>query len=156
MACEFCDSEGGTVIFREPKWRVVSVGGEEGVLFPGFCRVIWHAHVGEMSDLSMGDRTLFMAAVFAVEGALRRVFSPDKINLASLGNVTPHLHWHVIPRFKTDAAFPKPIWAVTLAANPSQEELDKLAKARLAAEHGQWARWEAAVLRELAKESFAS
>jgi diadenosine tetraphosphate (Ap4A) HIT family hydrolase len=36
---------------------------------------------------------------------------PDKINLASLGNVVPHLHWHVIPRFADDAHFPSPIWA---------------------------------------------
>jgi diadenosine tetraphosphate (Ap4A) HIT family hydrolase len=40
------------------------------------------------------------------------VMHPDKINLASLGNMTPHLHWHVIPRFKQDKHFPQPIWGV--------------------------------------------
>jgi diadenosine tetraphosphate (Ap4A) HIT family hydrolase len=38
------------------------------------------------------------------------VLHPDKINLASFGNVVPHLHWHVIPRFEDDAHFPAPIW----------------------------------------------
>ena len=42
---------------------------------------------------------------------LRTVLAPDKINLASLGNVVPHLHWHVIPRFADDAHFPAPVWA---------------------------------------------
>ena len=42
---------------------------------------------------------------------MRRVLRPAKINLASLGNVVPHLHWHVIARFADDACFPAPIWA---------------------------------------------
>ena len=51
-----------------------------------------------------------MAAVFTVEVAVRKVFQPEKVNLASLGNVVPHLHWHVIPRFADDRHFPNPIW----------------------------------------------
>jgi diadenosine tetraphosphate (Ap4A) HIT family hydrolase len=45
-----------------------------------------------------------------VEAALREIMAPDKINLASLGNVVPHLHWHVIPRYRDDKHFPEPIW----------------------------------------------
>jgi diadenosine tetraphosphate (Ap4A) HIT family hydrolase len=45
--------------------------------------------------------------------------NPDKINLASLGNVVPHLHWHVIPRFADDAHFPSPVWAQ--AQRPSSQ-----------------------------------
>ena len=52
-----------------------------------------------------------MNAVYRVEAAMRQVFRPAKINLASLGNVVPHLHWHVIARFDNDANFPAPIWA---------------------------------------------
>ncbi len=57
-----------------------------------------------------------MAVVFEVEDAVRDVMQPDKVNLASLGNKTPHMHWHVIPRFKRDRTFPDAIWA------PSQRE----------------------------------
>ena len=78
--------------------------------YPGFCRVIWNAHVQEMTDLPAADRTLLMDAVWQVESALRETMAPDKINLASLGNMTPHLHWHVIPRFADDAHFPAPVW----------------------------------------------
>ena len=52
-----------------------------------------------------------MDAVYATESALRELLSPDKINLASLGNAVPHLHWHVIPRWRDDRHFPKSIWA---------------------------------------------
>jgi diadenosine tetraphosphate (Ap4A) HIT family hydrolase len=49
--------------------------------------------------------------VFAVESVLREQLDPHKINLASLGNVVPHLHWHVIPRYTDDPHFPQPIWS---------------------------------------------
>jgi diadenosine tetraphosphate (Ap4A) HIT family hydrolase len=49
--------------------------------------------------------------VYRVELALREVLKPAKVNVASLGNVVPHLHWHVIPRFTDDAHFPSPVWA---------------------------------------------
>ena len=45
------------------------------------------------------------------ERVLRAELAPDKINLATLGNQVPHLHWHVIPRFADDAHFPDPVWA---------------------------------------------
>lgn len=79
--------------------------------YPGFCRVIWHEHVREMTDLSQDQRNRLMTVVWAVEEALRQALNPAKINLASLGNQVPHLHWHVIPRFADDAHFPDAIWA---------------------------------------------
>ena len=119
FGCELCEMDGGEVIFRTKKWRVVRVGGPDGDAFRGFCRVIWNAHVREMTDLVPVDRREFMDAVFKVEAALRASLSPQKINLASLGNLTPHLHWHVIPRYRDDCAFPKPIWAANLTAASS-------------------------------------
>jgi diadenosine tetraphosphate (Ap4A) HIT family hydrolase len=49
--------------------------------------------------------------VLSAESALREAAQPHKVNLASLGNVVPHLHWHVIPRWRDDRHFPDPIWA---------------------------------------------
>lgn len=105
--CELCAAAGGTIVFQHPQWRVVLV---DDALYPGFCRVVWHAHVKEMTDLDPASRALFMRAVWQVEAAVRTVLQPEKINLASLGNLTAHLHWHVIPRFADDANFPQPIW----------------------------------------------
>ena len=52
-----------------------------------------------------------MDAVTEIERVLRSLLAPTKVNLASLGNVVPHLHWHVIARFDGDSHFPAPIWA---------------------------------------------
>jgi diadenosine tetraphosphate (Ap4A) HIT family hydrolase len=110
-ACELCSTDGGDVLYRDAELRIVAVTGADGETYRGFCRVVWNAHVKEMTDLSAAQRSAFMAAVFKLEGVLRAQLKPEKMNIASLGNMTPHLHWHVIPRFIGDATFPKPIWA---------------------------------------------
>ena len=79
--------------------------------FLGYCRVIWNAHVREMTDLAAANRVHLMHVVYAAESALRARLTPTKMNLASLGNQTPHLHWHLIPRFADDTHFPRPVWA---------------------------------------------
>ena len=107
MTCDLCEQSGGELIWRNARCRAVLVDDRD---YPGFCRVIWQTHVREMTDLSSEDRAHFMAIVFTVEESLRETMNPDKINLASLGNMMPHLHWHVIPRFVHDRHFPGPIW----------------------------------------------
>src|SRR5437879_3727974 len=107
--CALCHGDGGVLLVRRPLLRVVRVDDPD---YPAYLRVIWNAHVTEMSELAEPDRLRLAAAVNAVERALREIVAPDKINLASLGNQVPHLHWHVIPRFADDAHFPQPIWGV--------------------------------------------
>jgi hypothetical protein len=109
--CPFCQDSGGDLLFEDERCRVVLVQGSEGEAYPGFCRVIWRRHVKEMADLSREDRRHILDLVMATESAVRELQQPDKMNLASLGNVTPHLHWHVIPRWRDDSHFPAPIWA---------------------------------------------
>ncbi len=109
MNCELCATPGGVVLWQDSRCRVVQVE-EPG--YSGFCRVIWNTHVREMSDLGAADREHCMRVVFAVERILRATMHPDKINIASLGNMVAHLHWHVIPRFGDDPHFPQPIWGV--------------------------------------------
>ena len=108
MKCELCERDGGEVIWRNSHCRVVLVSEPA---YPGFCRAIWNAHVSEMTDLAAVERAQFMNVVYAVESALREAMQPHKMNLASLGNVTPHLHWHVIPRFRSDPHFPDSVWS---------------------------------------------
>ena len=106
--CPLCKSLGGALVFHGEKFRVIRAD-EAG--FPAFYRVVWTAHVAEFSDLSVPDQALCMAAVCEVEQALRAHLQPTKINLATLGNVVAHLHWHVIARFDWDTHFPAPVWA---------------------------------------------
>jgi len=105
--CELCDLS-LPAVWASEKFSVIVV---DDANYPGFCRVIWHDHVREMSDLSADDRFLISDAVFQVETAVREVMQPLKVNVASLGNVVPHLHWHIIPRYADDAHFPAPVWA---------------------------------------------
>ncbi|MDE3009955.1 MAG: HIT family protein [Pseudomonadota bacterium] len=107
-ACELCAGDGGEPLHADATLRVVAV---DDALHPGFCRVIWQQHVREMTDLDPSARAHLMQVVFATEQAMREVLAPAKINLASLGNLTPHLHWHVIARFRDDPHFPAPVWA---------------------------------------------
>jgi len=108
MKCELCEQAGGVVLWRDDFCRVVRVPSEE---FPAFCRVILARHVREMTDLAAPERERLLRVVFACEQALRELVRPDKVNLASLGNQMPHLHWHVIARFADDSRFPDAVWA---------------------------------------------
>ena len=107
LGCELCAGDGGELLWRDDELRVVLI---DDANYPGFVRVIWNEHVAEMSDLSVAQRGHVMAAVNAVELAQRDVLAPAKINLAAFGNMVPHLHWHVIPRFADDAHFPQSVW----------------------------------------------
>ena len=118
MTCELCERTGGEMLWKDAFCRVVRV---EDAAYPGFCRVIWLNHVREMSDLSGVDQQHLMRVVFAIEKAVRDTLLPHKINLASLGNVIPHLHWHIIPRFDNDPHFPGPIWATALRGTIPRE-----------------------------------
>jgi diadenosine tetraphosphate (Ap4A) HIT family hydrolase len=108
-SCELCESPGGAVLWQDDFCRVVRADEPR---YPGFCRVILGRHAREMTDLTPAERARLMGVVFAVEEAVREAMSPDKMNIASLGNMTPHVHWHVIPRFRDDAHFPTPVWAL--------------------------------------------
>lgn len=106
--CPLCRDDAGAALWRGPQLRIIEVDDAD---YPGFTRVIWNRHLSEMTDLPPQERELLMRVVFAVEQAQRDVLAPDKINVASLGNMVPHLHWHVIPRWRGDRHFPDAIWA---------------------------------------------
>jgi len=125
-ACEFCERPGGAILWQNDLCRVVEPQ-EAG--YPGFCRVILARHVREMTELGAAERSRLMAVVFAVEEAVRETMRPDKVNLASLGNMVPHVHWHVIPRFRDDPHFPSPVWcAPRRDASVPEERAERAAR----------------------------
>ena len=125
MTCALCDADGGTLIWRGDKLRLIRAD-EAG--FPAFYRVVWNAHAPEFSDLNAADRAHCMEAVAVVEQALREVLQPAKINLAALGNMVPHLHWHVIARFAWDSHFPAPVWAAAARERDAGREASVIAQ----------------------------
>ena len=119
MSCPLCAEDGGALVWRGERLRVIRAQ-EAG--FPAFYRVVWNAHVAEFSDLAAVDRVHCMEAVALVEQALRQHLSPTKVNIAALGNMVPHLHWHVIARFDWDSHFPSPVWAAAQRPSPAAQE----------------------------------
>ncbi|WP_300756009.1 HIT family protein [Janthinobacterium sp.] len=125
MSCDLCTLLEGyankqgleTLLWRSDRLAVVAV---DDAAYPGFCRVIWNKHVKEMTDLTPGERNYVMEVVWQVELAVREVMQPEKVNVASFGNMTPHVHWHVIPRYRDDAHFPHPSWAVVQRETPAE------------------------------------
>jgi diadenosine tetraphosphate (Ap4A) HIT family hydrolase len=89
-------------------------------LHPATWRLVWNEHVAEFSELPRLRRLACMDALVLVERELRAALRPRKINLAALGNLVPHLHWHLIARWDWDAHWPQPVWA------PAQREADEV------------------------------
>ena len=107
MICDLCKPTPHEIMWQDFFCRVVLLNDAN---YPAYCRVELIEHIKEMTDLPPEQRARMMKVVFAVETAMREIIQPDKINLASLGNKTPHLHWHLIPRFKNDTHFPNSHW----------------------------------------------
>lgn len=117
--CPLCDGLGGALVWQGRNARVIRAQ-EEG--FPAFYRGVWTAHAAEFTDLSAAERAECMELVAAVERVLRDRLSPDKVNLAALGNMVAHLHWHVIARWRWDSHFPGSVWAaVQRPRDPARE-----------------------------------
>lgn len=107
MNCILCHPTNENVLWSNAQMRVIHV---DDPIYPGYFRVIWNIHVAEMSDLSDQDREMLQKVLLTVEKVLRQQMRPDKINLAQFGNMVPHLHWHIIARYRDDAHFPESIW----------------------------------------------
>jgi len=79
--------------------------------FPGYCLVFSKQHVTELFHLDAAVRHAVIDEVNRVAAALAAVFEPAKLNYELLGNMVPHMHWHLVPRFTTDPLWPRPIWS---------------------------------------------
>lgn len=106
--CVLCAKQNYPTVWADGFCRVILINDQN---YPGYCRVDLISHKKEMSDLFDEEKLKLMRVVFKLELLINIFLKPDKINLASLGNIIPHVHWHVIPRFKEDRHFPKSIWS---------------------------------------------
>ena len=87
--------------------------------YRGQCALIFDLrHAARPDQLTLSEWTAFSADLHVAQAAVMTVVSPDHINVESLGNVVPHLHWHIIPRYVGDARWGMPIWTTPLAAMP--------------------------------------
>jgi diadenosine tetraphosphate (Ap4A) HIT family hydrolase len=106
--CSLCTTDGGMIIWKNDLFRIVAFHDSQ---LPGYLRIISQQHVKEMTDFPQAAQAQLFGLMMVCERLMRETMQPDKINLASLGNQTPHMHWHVIARWKDDAYFPDSIWS---------------------------------------------
>ena len=68
--------------------------------------------IKEFSQCSTEEKMEIFRIIDIIEKSMLDYFNADKINIASFGNLLPHVHWHVMARFETDSYFPEPMWGV--------------------------------------------
>jgi diadenosine tetraphosphate (Ap4A) HIT family hydrolase len=82
--------------------------------------------VTEVVQLDNGDRRQLLDESCIIANCLTELFSPDKLNIATIGNIVSQLHMHHVCRFKTDACWPAPVWGQVPALGYDDEALSKL------------------------------
>ena len=97
--------------------------------YPWFVLVPRQVNLREIIDLSEDDQIVYLKESAKLSKLLMDVFSPDKLNVAALGNMVPQLHIHHIARFTNDAAWPAPIWGKFPAVPYSDEQITEIKKA---------------------------
>lgn len=106
--CPLCQSlgeEDNDHALLVARGRYVDVRIDRDSAVPGYCVVIWNrGHVAELAQLDPTDLAGYWSEVSAVGRAIDRGFSPMKLNYQVLGNMVPHLHTHVLPRYREDPA----------------------------------------------------
>lgn len=111
--CVMCDkygAAGGPLHVAELEASRIFLNEDQ--FFPGYVLLVLRRHVTELYDLSVAERATLMEEVSRVAQALARVFRPVKMNYELLGNLVPHIHWHLVPRLATDPGLRGPIWTV--------------------------------------------
>jgi len=108
----------------------------EHQFYPGYCVVILKDHFKEMTDIPQNIQQEFFQELMLASKAIEKAMGPKKMNMCSLGNVVPHVHWHFFPRYEDDPQFFDPPWLRMkefdqARINP-QEALQTIEKIRLA------------------------
>jgi ATP adenylyltransferase len=112
---------------------------ERNQTYRGHCMLMYDpAHVAGLEQLAPTEYERAMADLGRAARAIAGAMQPDHMNYASLGNVVPHLHWHIIPRYRSDPRWGSAIWTddladmrVTRLTEPQYQELAALIAGRL-------------------------
>src|SRR5262245_31640743 len=112
--CPLCAEDRATVFASEfgctiAELRLSRLRLVKNQYVPGYCILICRRHVREPYHLSAEERALFFEDMVLASQAFENVFRPDKMNFQLLGNVVPHLHVHLVPRYYGDPAPGRPI-----------------------------------------------
>jgi diadenosine tetraphosphate (Ap4A) HIT family hydrolase len=124
--CWMCESllKPEHLVFFESRCSIGKLNPDQYFRGYSFLTLKWHSE--ELYEISDRDRRSFLEDMSRVARALSLVFKPDKMNYELLGNGMPHLHWHLVPRYKTDSFWGRPIWSGSRARKRlTREDYDK-------------------------------
>jgi diadenosine tetraphosphate (Ap4A) HIT family hydrolase len=106
VECPMCpDSDGADVVAELPSGRVHLQNDAD---YRGYCILIFHRHAVELHDLSEEERRSWIEDVSRIGKAVMEQCGPAKLNVTMLGNMVPHLHCHVMPRYPDDPDWGRP------------------------------------------------
>ena len=92
--------------------------------------------VREFSACTPEEKSAVWEALDVIEKTMLAYYRPEKINIASFGNMLPQVHWHIMARFKEDGFFPEPMWGSRQRPGklelPPMEPLLQMVSAQLA------------------------
>ena len=87
--------------------------------YRGHCQLVFDPrHVARLDELTAGEWQAMSVDLHQAQAAIQRIVNADHVNIESLGNVVPHLHWHIIPRYRDDPRWGLPIWTNTFEEMP--------------------------------------
>ena len=116
QGCPLCGETERIILTTLPSGRVELVNDGN---FVGYCILVFHRHAIELFDLSQEERTQFMEDITRIAEAIATVCQPGKLNYEMLGNMVPHLHCHIVPRYPNDGYWGGPLWARPADAIPT-------------------------------------
>ncbi len=114
MACPLCDrlklsgDKKYPYLIHEFKNSYLYLG--EHQFYRGYCVLVTKDHYKEMTDIPEEQRIEVFQEMMIASKLIEKTFSPNKMNMCSLGNVVPHVHWHFFPRYISDRDFKNPPW----------------------------------------------
>jgi diadenosine tetraphosphate (Ap4A) HIT family hydrolase len=124
-SCPFCgvrpdESDGWSKV---SKLSVATLYLQKIQTYRGHCVLVFDPrHVTRISELTTSEWSALSNDLYTAQRAIERATNPEHVNTASLGNIVPHLHWHIIPRYMNDSRWGGPIWTT----NESEMEIVRL------------------------------
>lgn len=116
------DERIGSTSFILGEWPLSQVLLKNEAQYPWLILVPKKNDICELFQLEESERLILMEEINQLSLLMNGYFNPDKLNIATLGNVVPQLHIHVVGRFRNDPLWPQGIWHSGLSARAYTEE----------------------------------
>jgi diadenosine tetraphosphate (Ap4A) HIT family hydrolase len=123
MSCIFCNNSNEELVIKNDIYKVIKVFNQD---YPIYFQLVINQHIKELSDLPYQDALKVFDTIYLLDKLICEIYNVDKVNIASFGNIIPHLHWHIIGRYKHDKHFPNPIWGEVVHQDYQANNFDQL------------------------------